>query len=46
MKVVGDVAKLATSVAKTAAGDVDIEGLIEGSMDIAKDFVLPVCDPS
>jgi hypothetical protein len=35
MKVVGQVADLVASVAKTAAGDIDIGGIIKGSTDIA-----------
>jgi len=44
MGVVSDVADLVASVAKTAVGDVDVGGIIKGSVDLAKNFVLPVCN--
>jgi len=35
---------LATSIGKTAGGDVDMEGIIKSSTEIAEQFWLPVCD--
>jgi len=43
MGVVSDVADLVASVAQTAVGDVDIGGIISGSVDLAKNFVQPIC---
>jgi len=44
MKVVGDVADLVASVASTAMGDIDVGGIIKGSVDVAKNFIFPVCN--
>ena len=41
---VTEVGELAGSIAATANGDVDIEGIISGSADIAGNFILPICN--
>ena len=43
MGVVSKVADLCASIAKTAMGDIDVGGIISGSVDVAKEFVLPIC---